>query len=107
MKFTCEDGSEWEPDMTCAPQKDSVVLRRIQPAKKSLYEEVVDKVKNHTHDSPLTPYGINEIVLHNLCQHIEALERKMEAIERLHLPEGGHSMRTNRIGDLILEDLKK
>lgn len=115
MRFTCKDGSEWEATHTCV-EKGEFYIKRIQPKEKSLYEKCKEKIFG---DVPYEPKESRHLEL--LCQHIEALEKRLEdwaytvanigkkldAIERACERESRRSDLLMSFADIILEELKK
>lgn len=87
MRFTAEDGSEWEPYTGSAgisgiklDGKEGIVLKRIQPKEKSLYEKVCEDADM---GEAYSKEGLAYWPIHKfMCQHIEALEKRVEELEK-------------------------
>ena len=91
MKFKAEDGSEWKSCVDVIAEK--IVIERIQC---SLYDKVVNGCMEWSNTGADQAFAIR-----TLCQHIEALEIKLQAMVR-----GCHRHR-NALADAILEELEK
>lgn len=81
MRFTCEDGSEWEPYTGSTgisgiklDGKEGIVLKRIQPKEKSLYERCCSAGKLN----PNPGFSFEK----ELCLYAEALEKRVEELEK-------------------------